>query len=669
VATLLALDGAEYGVVVAGVGVDAIVGTPTIVTSPVRTGSRAWSISAAAAAETVAYTIASTIASVCVYVRFATLPTTEVRLVGLDNANGDAIVRFDGATTGKFGVTAGASATVTGGPDVVVDQWYRIVLEGDASGGTMIARFSVDGSADIEAQNVQASANFIAAYLGSQNVATFTAHFDDWLVSVTDGDYEEMAGWDSHRVESLIPNADGSHNITTSGDFDSFTATAFSNATTNGNTFIAHRPLQRANTANQVIRQELGTTANYMEFANENLSDNADPVDGVRTYATHIEAVASGASLGEARLLLADNTEVLTTGSLSAINSTEDPGTTVTTRDRMTIAPAGGWDGTKVDGLKWRIGFADNAPDVNFIDLMVEVALHVEGGTDGVATPATVAAVAAVPASTAQGAAVTAPATVAAVGAVPAPVASGGGDDGSASPATVAAIAAIPTPTARGAGSTAPATVAAIAAVPAPIARGAARTTPTTVVATATVPAPTAQGAAVTSPATVAAIGAVPAPVASGEGGGDATASPATVAAVAAIPASIARGAAIISPATVGAVAAVPAPIARGAARTTPATVAALAAVPAPMAGSSNQANPATVAAIATVPASIGRGAGVASPLTVAAIATIPAPSFPSQVQVFITEGDADASTDMESGSAKADSLEGGVLMGAGLES
>jgi hypothetical protein len=95
------------------------------------------------------------------------------------------------------------------------------------------------------------------------------------------------------------------------------------------------------------------------------------------------------------------------------------------------------------------------------------------------------------------------------------------------------------------------------------------------------------------------------------------------------------------------------------------------------------------VVAIATVPAPTVRGAARVTPATVAAIADVPSPTIPSQFQVFLTEGDADAlvtpqssgaignaleldagaSTGREGDDGKADSLEGGVLIGAGLES
>jgi hypothetical protein len=395
-ATIFVLDGFEHGRDVSSTtGVcDVVASDPNIVTTPVRTGARALEIATSASSENYGYTIAAgnRVVTLAFYVRFASLPTTNVVLAHFLNAAGEGQIRFMGAASDKFNALVVGGGNADAANTVAVDTWYRIVVEYDTSTTTANLRLTVDNGTEAAATKAIAATDTTSARLGTSNADTFTAYYDDWLISVTNGDYEEIDGWTSHRVESLIPNSDGTHNITTSGDFDSFTGTAFSNSTTNGNTFIGHRPLQAANTADQVIRQELGTTANYMEFGNENLSANTDPVDAVRTYATHVESSTTGASLAEARLLLADNTEVLTTGSLSAINSTEDPGTTVTIRKRMTIAPSGGWDGTKVDGLKWRIGFGDNNPDVNFIDLMVEVAQHVPAAAGTALQPVVIVA-------------------------------------------------------------------------------------------------------------------------------------------------------------------------------------------------------------------------------------------------------------------------------------
>jgi hypothetical protein len=271
------------------------------------------------------------------------------------------------------------------GAPISVNTWYRFVCELDTSGGTASFRAELNNGTEATATNIQVSANTTAVQLGSDAADTYTCYFDDWLISVTDADYEQIRDWTSHSVQSLIPTSDGTHNIAVAGDFDSNSATAFDNTTTNGNTFIGHRPLQLANTANQVIRQDVSGTTRYMEVLFENLSAGDSTVQDVRTYASHIESSGTGTSLGEIQLMLSDSTEVLTTGAISMIQATtDDPGLTLNLRKRMAVLPAGGWDTTKVNGLKARIGFSDAAPIPNFIDCMVEVALFTAGAVAAV---------------------------------------------------------------------------------------------------------------------------------------------------------------------------------------------------------------------------------------------------------------------------------------------
>lgn len=377
-ATLARIDGFEHGSIATGTAgpYSGVSGTPAIVTSPVRTGLRALQLTPNAASEDAGYSITSTIQCAAFYLQIPTggLPAATSKLYRFLNANGSGYLRVSSA--GQLSIIAGAGSAVNVGSVLSLDAWHRVVMEYDTSTGTATLRARVDNGTEASATNAQVSANITEGKCGTDAATTYTAYVEDWIISTTDGDYEEISGtWTNHEVQSLKPNADGTHNITTSGDFDSFVATAFDNTTTNGNTFIGHRPLQLANTADQVIRQELGTTANYMEFTLEDLTGVLTPID-VWCYGTHVESATTGASLGVMKLLLSDNTEVLTTGSLSMIASTEDPGITVTLRKRMAIRPSGGWGTTKVNGLKIRLGFADNAPDVNFIDALIEVALY-----------------------------------------------------------------------------------------------------------------------------------------------------------------------------------------------------------------------------------------------------------------------------------------------------
>lgn len=381
--TLEKIDGFEHGIAATGVGgiYDALAGTPAITTTRPRTGARGLEINTAGVAESLGYNVAGNIVSEAFYVNLEDLPVAVATLAFFVNASGNGKVRWNPGT-GKIEIQSGSvSAWTPIGPTLVADTWYRVVAEYDTSTGTATIRGSVDGAGEASVGNAQAAANTTVVRLGTDGAHTMVAYYDDWLISITDGDYEQMRDAAGHSVVSLAPSADGTHNITTSGDFDSFATTQYSNATTTSWQQIDSRPIQVANTADQVIRQELGTVANYMEHTLENLPAGSDTVQAVRIYGVHVESAASGASLAELRLLLSDNTEVLTTGNLSAIDTTEDPGTTINVRKRMTIAPAGGWDRTKVDGLKTRLGFGDNAPDVNFLSVLVEVALFAPSGT------------------------------------------------------------------------------------------------------------------------------------------------------------------------------------------------------------------------------------------------------------------------------------------------
>lgn len=376
--TLHKADGFEHGLISAYVHDAGPTGTPTIVTTGQHSGLRGVQINPATTTEFVPYNSAFSQVCFAFYINFTTLPTVTGHVFGrIRNTNGNLILDWDNTNT-KMRIKAGTGTAATGGPVITTGTWYRVVLEYDTSTTTFTGRCTIDGGTEFSSTVATTALACIDCSLGATSNSAYDAVYDDVIVSGTDGDYEQIITWTNWEVLSAIPTADGTHNIATAGDFDSFTTTQFDNTTTNGNTFIGHRPVQAANTAEQVIRQELGAVTDYMEFLFENPANTYTNVGGVQTHAGHTESASAGASVGEIQLMLSDNTAVLTTGAIDVINSTEDPGVSVVGRNRAAIAPSGGWDETKVDGLKARVGFSDNAPDVNFIDLMLEVLYYNE---------------------------------------------------------------------------------------------------------------------------------------------------------------------------------------------------------------------------------------------------------------------------------------------------
>jgi hypothetical protein len=368
-ATLAQVDGFEHGLVTSGTaGVyDAVSGSSAIVTSPVRTGARALEISAAGAAEYVSYTIASTIACTSVYIRFASLPTAIVNLISWSNVNGASNVRYNN-TNNQFEVAmAGGASAVNGGPTLVVNTWYRVDAEFDTTGATAFLYCQIDGGTEFSSSRVQASINNTAITLGTTGAATYTAYFDDWLISVTDGDYPLGV----HSVERLIPTGDGTHNTVGANELEySATGTDITNSSTDVNTLIDDAPLDVTPTD---YVNDVGTSATaYVEVTFDNLAGGTDTPMAVKAYQVDRDSTGTGTSAAISRILLSDSTAI----SPDVRLSTDDPGVTVTTRKKLLTAPSGGWDRTKVDGLKARLGFGDGAPDVWFASLMLEVAMQ-----------------------------------------------------------------------------------------------------------------------------------------------------------------------------------------------------------------------------------------------------------------------------------------------------
>jgi hypothetical protein len=366
--TLSVLDGFEHGSVGAvGNGpYDLVNGTPVIVTSPVRTGLRALEVVVSAATKFVQYTVASQRVSMSFYLRLASSLPADAAVFAqiLNSTSGTSSLRYD-TTTGKLEVTIVGGGGGQVGPVLELDTWYRIDWEYDTSTTELASRVRVDGGTEFTATKTSTIANSSACVLGAGAASTETVYFDDWVISQTAGDYP-LGGY---HVEPLNPSEDGVHNITTSGDFDG-TTTQFSNATTDSYLNIDDVPLNSSNTDGEVIRQDLGTTDEYMEHLYSNLPAGPDvPID-VRVYAVDVDGADTGTNLAVLKFLLEDGTPLM-----DVRLSSDDPGTTVTWRKKMLARPIGGWVGSHVDGLKSRWGFSDADPDAILLGVLVEVAM------------------------------------------------------------------------------------------------------------------------------------------------------------------------------------------------------------------------------------------------------------------------------------------------------
>ena len=306
------------------------------------------------------------------YVRFASLPSADlIDIVGVNpTVDTTLAVGFDSAS-GKFKLCGVDGVDPVLGPVLVTDKWYLVDVIIDMSANPHVIRACIDNGTEVSGTRASAADTVSTMRFGTTTTtANFDIYIDDAIASQTVSDYP----LGEHRIHKLSPNADGSHNITTSGDFDDI-GTAFDNTTTDSWTRIDDVPLDSTITSGNIIRQELGTTSNYMEHLWEDI-----PVTGETAYeipvdiwgnAMSTDAAAGGTSLAVFEFLLANDTPVTPDVRLS----TDDPNTVVFMFDKKLDRPSGGWDRGTLNAIKSRWGFSDGTPDAYLCGAMLEIAM------------------------------------------------------------------------------------------------------------------------------------------------------------------------------------------------------------------------------------------------------------------------------------------------------
>ena len=665
--------------------VDAVTGTPAIVTTSPRTGTYCLEITAAAAVENVAWTTDTLTTGQnrgrCVFAVYfpSSLPAANVVLAEWHSTGWNGELRFT-QSTGKIsaGMEGGAS---TDGPTISPDTWYHIELYYDSSITTTAMDWWVDGTAQTQVSRAGGTAGAVSQFnLGSSASQTLTARYDDLLIDTAAAAIPTQ--YNKHKVVVLKVDPAGTVTLSgTTGNFNTFTANgtlAAWNATTARNNIDELPPVFGAS-ADGFCQITLQTT-NYVQIPMTSYTlAGGETIAGLRMVAPGWATSTTAATIGFRSWNGTTETTLL---------AAADPGfdnTATTTTWVCKMCTLADFDTqSELDALEFRVGFAGDAtPDIGIHGIYAELAVKESSG-GATATPAAVASVAALPKPdiavaatlTAAVAAVASlpkpavsvaatPVTVAAAVALPAPAVSV-----AAAPAVVASAVALPTPTAGQAGTPAtatPATIAAVAALPrpagnvgatpTPVAALAAITTPTVAVATA--PATAATTAALPKPAigvgalpaTIPALVALPTPTIPGAGG--ATTTPATAAAAVAAPKpNVSVGAA---PAAVATLTDLPRPSVGVGAR--PGLVALTAALAAPTIAVHGQPFPATI----TTPVDLPKPAVTieALPAAITLMVTVPTPLIPAPFDPILYSFDGGTTATSFDGAAAAGSMDG----------
>jgi len=302
-----------------------------------------------------------------IYIYFASLPSASTGLLctGTDNLG----VWFKQSDSKLY---AGASAASMGasGVSVTTGQWYCVDLKRTST--TVDVKVNGTACGQLSGLSNTARSSLNIGVIGG--TATADVYFDDLLISRTVADYPLGAG----HVISYIPNADGTHNVASTNDFErTLTGTDIDNATTDAYQLIDDRPLPfAASDFISVIAPP--NSSDYVEWQYEDTTELGFP-QAVDALFTHHDAGTGGTN--NFTVTLRDHVGA-TSGDIWT--GTTTVGATVTCRRTVfTTVPgtANAWTTTKFNALRSRLLSSDAAPDIYIDGAMLEVAFPESGSS------------------------------------------------------------------------------------------------------------------------------------------------------------------------------------------------------------------------------------------------------------------------------------------------
>lgn len=298
--------------------------------------------------------------------RLASLPTADVaELAKLPSTGTNSNLRLGyKQSTNKLTLSFGTSTAVTSATlveastTVTAGQWYAIEIKVDLSANPNTASWRIDNVAQTSTSTAQAANNVNGLYLGTNWAGTpadtFTANYDDVLLSQTAADYPIGDG----KILPLLPNASGTHNNPSSVLQDE-TSVAIGATTWNK---LDDVPLDGLT---DYVKQTATNTSAYGEFGFQDPTDTC--IRAVRGYMTYDPQNTTSANAGKTSVFDGTTESVIYNGAMQAAST---PGRT---EAAMVTGAASPWTQSAVNGLVARIGYSsDAAPTPRWTALMLE---------------------------------------------------------------------------------------------------------------------------------------------------------------------------------------------------------------------------------------------------------------------------------------------------------
>jgi len=365
-------------------------GAASIDTSTVRTGARSLRINSTGSGGTIQCNTNATGTDHAVrfYIRFASLPsgncyiytddvgTTASRLGIAFNASDNKLYCAQGTTP----ILGAAGITVTTGV------WYCIDLKMNHAVGSKTVDGKVDGADLAQKTSGNTDTGTVVPRIGIGQPVTADVYYDDFVMSSTAADYPIGA---SDGVKAFVPVSDGTHNVTTAGDFKVGSAGSnITNSTTDSYQYVDDVPIDDTTPdTNDYINQsqDTGGASEYVEHVLGHISGGSTPTVAPRAVEVIVAYHQQSTGTGNSTFKLNDN------GTEDTVFAFNAAGTTAVRyqRKHYPLAPTGGaWTVTSGNGnfnnLRSRFGYStDGNPDQYFDCVMIEADFPTAGGGGG----------------------------------------------------------------------------------------------------------------------------------------------------------------------------------------------------------------------------------------------------------------------------------------------
>lgn len=341
---------------------DSVIGTPSVVTTPIRIGNRALEISASAAAENLVITQTGRRVIMVGYVQFASLPTgTNCTVLGVAVAGGD--LSYIGVNTGGKWISrchsGGSLVTDSVGPSTGAT-WYRVEFDLNTEANPWTLDWKIDGVAKTQATFAAAAADVVSVRFGTALSSTTTFYLADVAYSVTAGDFPIG----SIYIKGYQPVADGTHS--NQANFED----AGNAAISAGNPAWDQMDAVPLSSLTEYVTETAVGTGDYVEVAFDNSTEGKDPIH----VQAHVAMSADTATGNHAAYKIRD-------GSTDLAIFDGDPSQTSDIFRTLAMAtkPSGGaWTETALNALLFRFGYSSDAnPDPHCGGVMVEAVFAV----------------------------------------------------------------------------------------------------------------------------------------------------------------------------------------------------------------------------------------------------------------------------------------------------